>query len=221
MINKIIHYHPLKSVEEMKKSKFSYIDFQNLFEFEKKSLNDNNYGMPQFSLIVKTKNIEENEIESINETKLLEVILDRYVNDFKESNNNTNITLCVNLPYDKLLSRIMVASNMIAASDRIGTANVIILPKHLYINKQFINSLPNFLTVYENTLNKYQNKIFLIRKNNDLISFRYLLVTDKKIKDDRVLKINKLLKKPNNIINYVILTGCSTYKESYCILDIV
>lgn len=167
--------------------------------------------------VVENKIYEEKIEKTSNPSDILQTILDRFKQDYKNGGNfNLNHKIEVDKLSDKyyLVRELMLGSNLIYGNSRNGPGNVVLIPEKY---KKDIESINNMKVVF-NPIE--DDKIYLISKLSDMTQIKYHLITDSKIPTNRELKINKLLNTKNREINYSIMP-VHGFAETIIVYDLV
>ena len=222
----IINYIPRESIEDMMNVRIMSIG---MVETENQGLY---WDFKEFSdeseMATSKLTVFENQAKEVNLDKsddvedIIRTILDKFEEDYKVGKNynkvfNINESDANNL--NRILSLLAAASNTIASNGRIGLGNVAIVPEKFKdsISSQYQAAVNQILF---NPISDYDDRIFVIRIDNEIHQQKYHLLTDKRIPSKRELKLNKLLNKENDEINYVILP-VQGHNESVVVINIV
>jgi len=230
LLKGIINYVPRESVEDMLNVKIASID---MVEVETVEEPDDKFewGALGKENTITTSTIEmkvvENKAQEVNLNKsdnledIIKTILHKFEEDYEKGKNFNNVFEVKESEvknYNRLITLIANASNMIAVNSRRGGGNVAIIPEKL---KGVVSPQSGFVNkIYYNPITDYDNKIFVIHISEQQFELKYHLLTDQKIPSSRQLKINKLLNKDNKEINYVILPTHGS-GESVVVINIV
>ena len=238
LIKTIINYVPRGSVEDMLNVRlFSFAAIETERTEEKESdifsamATIPGYSETSYPTTVETKMLE-NKVQEVALKKskhtedILSHILDTFEKGYIEGKNyDKKFTVIRNAQNYKRQAMMLMTGcyGVIAMNSRMGPANVAILPKDLYdIIKQ--SDFPEF-KIFCNPLEEYNDKIFIIRKEQEdnIFQQKYHLITDGRIPSDREAKINKILDKDeeeNREINYAIIPVYG-HGETVIVINIV
>jgi hypothetical protein len=230
LLKGIINYVPRESVEDMLNVKIASID---MIEVEKVEEPDDKLEWDALGKenTIMTSTLEmkvvENKAQEVNINKsdnledIIKTILDKFEEDYKKGKNFNNVFEVKESEvknYNRLITLIANASNMIAVNSRRGGGNVAIIPQKF---KNVVTPQPGLVNkIYYNPMSDYSNKIFVLHISDQMFEQKYHLLTDRKIPSSRQLKINKILNKENKEINYVILPTHGS-NESVVVINIV
>lgn len=219
-INKIINFIPKNSVKEMLNIKL-YSIFENSLEekppsniISKESFSEIEYKLKEYES--KTYELK----ESNDPFELLDDILSNMYNDFKKGKNHNNR---IKKPFDinKNNNNNLFSAyySLFSFNNRIGGANVCLVPSYLYDNIKSYASSRNIELII-NPLEKWNDKVIFLRKDKDFINHRYHLITNGNIPTDRRMKINKIIKKEKFNIKYLIVkTG--NYNDNSLFVNVI
>lgn len=180
-------------------------------------------GMKKMSMVVTDSRVEKDNIDTTSHTS--DILIDIFKNfevDYREGKNfqmyNDTIPKQLTRDLGYVAKHIHVISNIIATNNRMGPANVVVVPSPLY---EMLKPQIHNIKLISNPLEEYDDKIFILRKEKDLGSCKYHLLTDTRIPGLRESKINKILNRENNReINYSILP-IDGHKETVFVISIV
>lgn len=223
-LKNIIRIKTLDHIDDIKKQKLAYIDFDTVIKENVKNINNNDpmtlsrtideAPMTTMTMQVHTKDFENAEIlETDNTNNIIIDILDRLYNKVKDINDNIhtidNSEIDNNVLNRKLVSKILELSNMIAVKCKRGPATCVIIPHHFYkIYENLLQSMNlNKMKMYINYTDTHTDRIIIFRNDSELTNPGMMLFVDTNL-DKRYLKLQQIIKKINkNIkikINYVI-----------------
>ncbi len=190
------------SINNIKISYLDYVKGEKEFNISTQPIN----SFQTVSIQVFEKFMRDEIIKTSDTTKLEDIfmeILDKYHEISLKKENKIEATCDYSqASLRTIYFKYITCSNIIAQKSRRGLANVVIVSDKMlyeYLSTEIHNDVKVFLSPSD----KYKDKIFVVRVDNDVTSPGLLLLTSKNIFNGRYIKLIKIMNRMNRINNTV------------------